>query len=155
MLFLNHTQNEAMCNTSTHQLPQDYQTVGTHHNLSHVIYASKLTLTKILPNIWLTLVLLYIFTIPYARKRCDTRSIFKRGLTGLNTEFSFSEIGCLNQNKETSVPFYLLQARRRIVGFLSILKLGEMQTVLSRIWTQIAEPISCDDNHYNTSTTLV
>ena len=33
---------------------------------------------------------LYIFTNPSARARYDTKSIFKRSLTGLNLEFSFS-----------------------------------------------------------------
>ena len=36
------------------------------------------------------LVYLYIFTNPSARVGYDTRSIFKRSLTGLNSEFSFS-----------------------------------------------------------------
>ena len=31
-----------------------------------------------------------IFTNPSARAGCDTRSIFKRSLTGLNSKFSFS-----------------------------------------------------------------
>ena len=31
-----------------------------------------------------------IFTNPSARAECDTRSIFKRSLTDLNSEFSFS-----------------------------------------------------------------
>ena len=31
-----------------------------------------------------------LFTNPSARARYDTRSIFKRSLTGLNSEFSFS-----------------------------------------------------------------
>ena len=34
--------------------------------------------------------LITIFTNPSARARYDTRSIFKRSLTGLNSEFSFS-----------------------------------------------------------------
>ena len=33
---------------------------------------------------------IYIFTDPSARAGYDTRSIFKRSLTGLNSEFSFS-----------------------------------------------------------------
>ena len=33
---------------------------------------------------------IYIFTKPFARTEYDTRSIFKRSLTGLNSEFSFS-----------------------------------------------------------------
>ena len=32
----------------------------------------------------------YVFTNPSARAEWDTRSIFKRNLTGLNSEFSFS-----------------------------------------------------------------
>ena len=32
----------------------------------------------------------FIFTNPSARAGYDTRSIFKRSLTGLNSEFSFS-----------------------------------------------------------------
>ena len=32
----------------------------------------------------------HIYQPPPARAGCDTRSIFKRGLTGLNSEFSFS-----------------------------------------------------------------
>ena len=31
-----------------------------------------------------------LFTNPYARAGYDTRSIFKRSVTGLNSEFSFS-----------------------------------------------------------------
>ena len=31
-----------------------------------------------------------LFTNPSARAGYDTRSVFKRSLTGLNTEFSFS-----------------------------------------------------------------
>ena len=33
---------------------------------------------------------IFIFTKPSARAGCDRRSIFKRSLTGLNSEFSFS-----------------------------------------------------------------
>ena len=33
---------------------------------------------------------LFLFTHPSARAGYDTRSIFKRSLTGLNSEFSFS-----------------------------------------------------------------
>ena len=34
--------------------------------------------------------ILYIFTNPSAMAGYDTKSIFKRSLTGLNSEFSFS-----------------------------------------------------------------
>ena len=39
--------------------------------------------------------LLNLFTNPSARAGYNTRSIFKRSLTGLNSEFSFSETCCL------------------------------------------------------------
>ena len=39
--------------------------------------------------------LLVIFTNPSTLEGYDTRSIFKRSLTGLNSKFSFSKTGCL------------------------------------------------------------
>ena len=44
----------------------------------------------ILMFVEIVLSILIIFTNPSARQRYDTRSIFKRSLTGLNSEFSFS-----------------------------------------------------------------
>ena len=38
-----------------------------------------------------------IFTNPSARAGYDTRSIFKQSLTGLNSEFSFSQTSCLTK----------------------------------------------------------
>ena len=35
------------------------------------------------------------------------RSIFKRNLTGFNSEFSFTLTGCLNKVKEPSLPYYI------------------------------------------------
>ena len=37
---------------------------------------------------------------PSARAGYDTRSVFKRGLTGLNSEFSFSKTSCLTKAEE-------------------------------------------------------
>ena len=42
-----------------------------------------------------------IFTNPSARAEYDTRSIFKRSLTGFNSEFSFTKA------EEPSLPYYL------------------------------------------------
>ena len=61
-------------------------------------YESKQTLTTPLPDIrrkmdTCTLVtsdVIILFTNPSAWAGYDTRSIFKRSLTGLNSEFSFS-----------------------------------------------------------------
>ena len=46
----------------------------------------------------------YVFTKPFARARCDTKSTFQRSLTGLNLEFSFSHTGCYTKVKEPSLP---------------------------------------------------
>ena len=88
-----------------------------------------------------------IFTNLSARAGYDTRSIFKRSLTGFNSEFSFSP----------SPPYYLpILAGGRIFGFIPfprVLVLWEMQSISSRIWTRVTVSISCDDNHYTTGTT--
>ena len=60
---------------------------------------------------------------------------FKRSLTGLKSEFSFSKA------QEPSLPYYLPIAGGRIIGFIGfprVLVLCEMQPVSSRIWTRIA-----------------
>ena len=95
---------------------------------------------------------------PSARAGYDTRSIFKRSLTGFNSEFSFSETCCLNKVEESSLPYYLPIAGGRIIGFIPfsrVLVLCEMQSVSSRIWTRVAVSISDDDNHYTTGTTYL
>ena len=61
---------------------------------------------------------LTIFTNPSARVGYDTRSIFKRSLTGLNSVFSFSETSCLTKAEEPSLPYYLPIAGGRIIGFI-------------------------------------
>ena len=48
-----------------------------------------------------------IFINPSARAGYDTRSIFKRSLTGLNSEFSFSYSSCLTKAEEPSLSYYL------------------------------------------------
>ena len=95
---------------------------------------------------------------PSAREGYDARSIFKRGLTGLNSEFSFSYTSCLTKAEEPSLPYYLLIAGGRIFGFIPfprVLVLCEMQSVSSKIWTRVAVSISYDDNHYTTGTSLL
>ena len=100
-------------------------------------------------------VLVTIFTKPSARVGYYTRSIFKRSLTGFNSEFSFSWTSCLTKAKEPSLPDYLPISKGRIIGFIPfprVLVLCEMQSVSSRIWTRVAAFISYDDNHYTTGT---
>ena len=79
--------------------------------------------------------LLSIFTNHSARGGYDTSSIFKWSLTGLNSEFSFSQISCLNKAEETSLSYYLLMAGGRIIGFIPFLRVlvrCEMQLARSR-----------------------
>ena len=76
--------------------------------------------------------------------------IFKRSLTGLKSEFSFSQTSCLTKAEEPSLPYYLPIAGGRIIEFIPlprILVLCEMQSASSRIWTPIAVSISYDVNH--------
>ena len=97
---------------------------------------------------------LILFNNTPARAGYDTRSIFKRSLTGLNSEFSFY-INCLTKVEELSLSYYLPLAGGRIIGFMPfprVLVLCEMQSVSSRIWTRVAVSISYDDNHYTTGT---
>ena len=84
--------------------------------------------------------------------------IFKRSLTGLNSEFHFSYTSCLTKTDEPSLPYYLPIARGRIIGFIPfprVLMLCEMQSVSSRIWTRVAVSISYDDNHYTAGTSII
>ena len=77
-----------------------------------------------------------LFANPSARAGYDTRSSFKRSLTGLNSEFSFSLTSCLSKAEELSLSYYLPIARGRIIGFIPfprVLMLYEMQSVSSRI----------------------
>ena len=90
-----------------------------------------------------------------ARAGYDTRSIFKRSLTGFNSKFSFSWTSCLTKAEESSQPYYLPIAGGRIIGFIPfprVLVLCEMQSFSSRIWTRVVVSISYDDNHYTTGT---
>ena len=99
---------------------------------------------------------LIIFTNPSARVGYDPRSIFKRSLIGLNSEFSFSYTSCPTKAVEPSLPYYLPIAGGRIIGiipFPRVLVLCEMQSILSRNWTRVAVSISYDDNYVITGTT--
>ena len=96
-----------------------------------------------------------LFTNPSARAGYDTRSIFKRSLTGFNSEFSFSETSCLTKAEEPNLPYYLPIAGGRIIGFIPfprVLVLCEMQWVSFRIWNRVAVYNSYDDNNYTTGT---
>ena len=88
----------------------------------------------------------------------DMTQMFKRSLTGLNSEFSFSSTSCLTKAEEPSLSYYLPIAGGRIIGFIPfprVLVLCEMQSASSRIWTCVAVSISYDDNHYTTVTFIM
>ena len=73
---------------------------------------------------------------PSARAGYDTRSIFKRSFTGLNSEFSFSQTSGLTKAEESRLSYNLPIAEGRIIGFIPfprVLVLCEMQSVSSRI----------------------
>ena len=94
---------------------------------------------------------LSIFAEPFARAEYDKRSIFKRSLTGLNSEFEFRLVA--SPRLKNSLSYYLPIAKEIINGFISyprVLVLCELQSVSSRIWTRVAMSISYDDNHYTT-----
>ena len=63
-----------------------------------------------------------IFTDPSTQAGYDTRSIFKWSLTGLNSEFSFSQTSCLIKAEEPSLPYYLPIAGGRIFWFIPLQK---------------------------------
>ena len=72
----------------------------------------------------------YLPTLPHAR------SIFKQGLTGLNSEFSISKTGCLTKSKELQLPYNLPITVVRIIEFITFpraLVLCDMQLTSSRI----------------------
>ena len=74
-----------------------------------------------------------LFTNPSARTGYDTRSNYKRSLTSLNTEFSFSKTRCLNKAEEPSLSYYLSIPGGRIIGFIPFPRvLSEMQSFSSR-----------------------
>ena len=55
-----------------------------------------------------------VFTNHFRTTEYDTKSIFKRNLTGLNSEFSFSQTGCHTNFKELSLPYWVTSVE---IGF--------------------------------------
>ena len=128
------------------------------NNIGNFILVNILFERLYCPNACHHQLYIYIFTNPSVRPGHDTRSIFKRSLTGLNSEFSFSWTSCLSKVEEPSLSYYLPIAGGRIIAFIpfpKILVLCEMQTASSRIWTRVAVSISYDDNHYTTDTSII
>ena len=105
---------------------------------------------------------IYIYIYIYIYISLHTRRVrhkvnFKRSLTGLSSEFSFSLTSCLTKAEEPSLPYYLPITVGRIIGFIPfqwVLVLWERQLVWSKIWTRVTQSISYDGNHYTTSASL-
>ena len=92
-----------------------------------------------------------IYPTPTSWAECDTQSTFKWNTAGLNSEFSFSKIGCLIKSREPNLPYYLLITRGRIDVFMPLqwtLAWIETQIASSRIWTQVTNSISYNENWY-------
>ena len=64
------------------------------------------------------LIYIYIYINTFARVGCDLRSIFKRSLTSLNSELSFSTTGCHIKVKEPRFANYFGIPGRRIVKYI-------------------------------------
>ena len=81
--------------------------------------------------------LMYIFTYRTERGGCITMSLFKRSVSGLNSEFCFSWTSCHTKVEELSLPYYLQISSRRIIGFMPfprILACVKSHTVPFSIW---------------------
>ena len=112
----------------------------------HVCAINKSAHTKKSRNLWSTYISFDLFRLdfwwrtdrlsylpnPSAQAGYDTRSIFKRSLTGFNSEFSFSQTSCLTKAEEPSLSYYLPIVGGRIIGFIPfprVLVLCEMLSV--------------------------
>ena len=88
---------------------------------------------------------MYVSTKPLHHEQDKARSQFlSRVLLVLNLEFSFFRIGCHTKAKEPRLPHYLPIARRRTNGFMLFpraLAQREMETALSKIWSQVTHSI--------------
>ena len=98
----------------------------------------------------------YAFTQPLLPQAgYDTRSIFRQSKAELNSEFSFSKTSCLTMTIKSSLPYYLPIAEGRTDGFMPIPRVlvqNERQRAVFRIWTQVADFISYDNNLYTKHT---
>ena len=105
---------------------------------------------------WLIFMYLYLTNLSVL-VGCDVRSIFKRGLTGLGSEFCVFLTGCLTKAKELSLRYYLPLVGGRLIGFIPSPKVFvqcELKSASSRFWTRGSVSISKDNNYYATSTSV-
>ena len=89
-----------------------------------------------------------MFTQPLNSSRIWHKVIFKRSLTGLNSEYSFSYTSCLAKAEEPSLPYYLPIAGGRIIRFIPFPKVLVL-LLYSYNHDQLYKHI-CMRNHINT-----
>ena len=89
--------------------PQKFDMPFTLRNQS--IFFSFAVFDKIQNSTTIAFSLSYLPTPPLGLGY-DTRSIFKRSLTGFNSEFSFSETSCRTKAEEPSLPYYFTHSWR-------------------------------------------
>ena len=78
-------------------------------------------------------VLLYVFTNSFVPIRCDTRSIFKRSLIGLNSEFFFPLDQFPYQSQKAQSALLFTHNWKETIPFLRVFALCEIQPALIRI----------------------
>ena len=71
----------------------------------------------------------HIYLTPPLGQDMTQDQFFKRSLTGLNSEFSFSYTSCITKAEEPRLPYYLPIAGGRIIGFIPFPRVCEMQSV--------------------------
>ena len=81
---------------------------------------------------------------------CNTRSIFKRSWTGLNSEFSRRSVN-ISKLKKQSILLFTHGWRENSWMPIFLKHISTMQTDSAGMWTQVAASISYDDNHYTMS----
>ena len=82
----------------------------------------------------ISLIVVCINSTPSQKARCDTRSIFKQSKVGLNSQFSFSLIGCLTKVKEPNLPYYLYIAGKEKKWIHSIPRALAWKWNLLKFW---------------------
>ena len=94
--------------------------------------------------------------LPTPSKMWHKVNFFRQSLTGLNSEFSFSEASYHTKVQQSSLTNYQSINEGRLVGclpFPSVFVLYKTQPASLRIWTWLSGFISYNDNCNNTSNT--
>ena len=99
-----------------------------------------------------------VYPILPSRAGFDTRSLLKRNIAALRSEFSFSWTGCRSKTKEFRSLYNLPIAAGKTHGFIFFLNWFTRRKIgiaLSRIWTSVSNSISYENNVYTQLTFIV